>query len=123
MRMVRAATLIAVSVGFVSGAMARSTQDMETPLVPERPAAIRLSQGLPSDVEQRLGIPPNSANRGYRGRGGIPSDVEQQMRRRQFGDWGVFGGDDRLARCQARAHRRGLDGREFRRFVRYCMDR
>jgi hypothetical protein len=45
-------------------------------------------RNLPSDVEERMGIPPNAANpdgrRGrYRGRP-LPSDVEQRMRRRAY---------------------------------------
>jgi len=74
-------------------------------------AAQATGQNLPSDVEQRMGIRPNSANperdRGdrYEGRGRYSYD------------------DDRLARCQSRAHRRGLAGGHFRRFVLDCMER
>jgi hypothetical protein len=72
------------------------------------------AQNLPSDVEQKLGIPPNSANPGSRN--------QRDIYRYERGDRSSYA-EDRLARCQRRADRRGLDGREFRRFVRYCMDR
>jgi hypothetical protein len=77
-------------------------------------AAQATAQNLPSGVEQQLGIPPNSANPGgpYYGR----FEYRERRGERTFAD-------DRLARCQSRAHRRGLDGWEFRRFMRYCMDR
>ena len=47
-----------------------------------------LAQGLPSDVEQRLGLGPNRGipsdleQRGVRPGQPLPSDVEQQLRRR-----------------------------------------
>jgi hypothetical protein len=78
-------------------------------------AAQAAAQSLPSDVEQKLGIPRNSANPGgpYYGR---RFEYRERRGERTYAE-------DRLARCQWRAHQRGLDGWEFRRFVRYCMDR
>lgn len=51
-----------------------------------------LAQGLPSDVEQRLGVgrnrgvPSDLEQRGYRRGGPLPSDVEQQLRQRDYRD-------------------------------------
>jgi hypothetical protein len=48
------------------------------------------AQGLPSDVEQQLGLRPNSPipsdleQRGVRPGGPLPSDVEQQLRRQRY---------------------------------------
>jgi hypothetical protein len=46
-----------------------------------------VAQNLPSEVEEQLGIPPNSMNRdGRRDRyRPLPSDVEQKMRERAYG--------------------------------------
>jgi hypothetical protein len=81
-------------------------------------AAQATAQDLPSAVERELGIPRNSANPGgplYHRRHELLERLERRGERTYAGD--------RLDRCQWRAHRRGLDGWEFRRFVRYCMDR
>ena len=123
-----AAVVLATSVGFVASSMALPIQDMQAPIAPKQSAGTILTQNLTSDEEQKLGIPRNSANPDYRRGRGIPSE---DYRRGRGGAWEVeqgmgrrYGGyESRLAICQERAHRRGLDGREFRRFVRYCLDR
>jgi hypothetical protein len=53
-------------------------------------SSIGLSQGLPSDVEQQLGLRPGQAipsdleQRGVRPGAPLPSDVEQQLRRQRY---------------------------------------
>jgi hypothetical protein len=117
-------------------------------------AGSALSQGLPSDVENKLGLRKNAspaeverALADYQRSGRrLSSDTEQKLRawlrqrsdvdQRRAGpsDRGWEGprrrlddddldGDDRLARCERRAERRGLDGREFARYVRSCLQR
>ena len=142
MRMVPTALVAALAAGLVASAQA-AVPPMPTPNMPAVSGnqPVRLSQGLPSDVEQRMGIRPNSGNRDRRGgvpsdweqrnrRGGVPSDWEQRSRRGGVpSDWEQHGYragprfSDRRHSCEQRALRRGLDGREFRRFVHYCMDR
>jgi hypothetical protein len=129
MRMVVTALAAALAAG---GLVAAQAAVPPTP-IPDAPVLsgnqpLRLSQGLPSDVEQRMGIRPNSANRDRRG--GVPSDWEQHGRRGGVpSDWEQHGYragprfSDRRHYCEQRALRRGLDGREFQRFVRYCVDR
>jgi hypothetical protein len=123
--MLLAVSVSALCAGFTGTVTARTIQDMDGALTPERPAATRLSQNLPSELEQRLGIRPNSANPEYRRGRGVPSDFEQRRGyRRGYGD-GYGGGyrGEGAERCEGLAYRRGLVGREFRRFVRYCMER
>jgi hypothetical protein len=145
MKVVRGAAIAALIVGLplVAQASAPPAPGAHAPLVSAGSSAIRLSQGIPSDVEQKLGIPPNASRRHdverrYRGRG-LPSDVEQKLgirrnvpsdheqRRRHYGrsDRGWAGPpvyfDDRRAQCERRAHRRGLYGYEFARYVRWCV--
>jgi hypothetical protein len=119
MRLVCAVTAAALLVGLALTAQA-SAPSAQGPTVPDavRNTPPRLSQNLPSDVEQKLGIRPNSANRDRRG-------VEYRYNG-PGGPGGAFGGPgyrDRRDQCERRALQRGLDGREFRRFVRWCMDR
>jgi hypothetical protein len=114
-----------------------------------------LGQGLPSDVEQKLGLRKNAspaeverALSDYQRSGRrLPSDTEQKLRiwlsqqRAGPGRPGDFSGpprrydrdydrrsyergyEDLRDRCERRAERRGLDGRDFRRYVRDCLDR
>jgi hypothetical protein len=113
MRIVCAAAAAALLVGLALPAQASppSTQGPDVPGAAQS-NSLRLSQNLPSDLEQILGIRPNSANTDGRGvRSGL-------------GD--SFGGPayrDRRDHCGRRALQRGLDGREFRRYVRWCLDR
>jgi hypothetical protein len=112
MRIVCAAAAAALLVGLALTAQA-SAPSSQGPNVPAASGntQLRLSQNLPSDVEQRRGIPPNSANRDRRGGpGGFAGEPRYRDR-------------DRLGHCERRAHQRGLDGREFRRYVRWCLDR
>ena len=95
-------------------------------------APIVHAQNLPSDVEERLGIPPNalsddSGGRRYRPlpsdveqqlglrNGAVPSDVEQRMQRQAYGDYGYDShgdrrgrryGHQRVAECQTRYEER-----------------
>jgi hypothetical protein len=116
----------ALCVGFIAPATAHTIQGVDGPPTSERPAATRLSQNLPSEVEQRQGIRPNSANPERRG-GGRGGGYEGERRRGYGGGYEVerrrgYGGPD-VDRCEGIAYQRGLVGRDFRRFVRYCMER
>jgi hypothetical protein len=84
-------------------------------------AAQAAAQNLPSDVEQKLGIPRNSANPGYRGDGYERRRYEYREPRGQSG--GRTYAEDRLERCGQRANQRGLGGRDFQNYVVQCMDR
>jgi len=83
-------------------------------------AAPAAAQNLPSDVEQKLGIPRNSANPGYRG-DGYERRYEYREPRGQYG--GRSYADDRGNRCGWLANQRGLQGREFQNYVIRCMER
>ena len=63
------------------------------------------SQRLPSDVEQRMGIPPNAANSGRGRYRNPPSNWEQQMRRRSYQGYGHRYDDDYYDRRRYRAYR------------------
>jgi hypothetical protein len=55
-------------------------------------AAPASAQNLPSDLEEKLGIPPNSANPDGRSRyRNPPSDWEQKMRQRAYRNYGYNG--------------------------------
>jgi hypothetical protein len=122
-----------------------------------------LGQGLPSDVEDKLGLRKNASRAeveralsDYQRSGRrLPPETEQKLRvwmSRQGSDDGPrrgsggfsgpgspgrpsdFGGpprrserdyerDDYRDRCERRAERRGLHGREFRDYVRWCLER
>jgi hypothetical protein len=119
----------------LAAALVSSAQAAAPPITSPNASAVsgdqllRLSQNLPSDIEQRMGIRPNSANRDRRG--GVPSDWEQRGYRRggvpsNWEQHGYRAGprfSDRRHYCEQRALRRGLDGWEFRRYVRYCVER
>jgi hypothetical protein len=103
--------VLAASVGFVASSMALPTQDMQAPVAPKQSVGTILSPGLPSDVEQKLGIPRNSANPEYRGCRGIPSE---DYRRGRGWDvergWGIGGmGDMKDDSLSARIERIGAD--------------
>jgi hypothetical protein len=83
-------------------------------------AAQAAAQNLPSDVEQRLGIRPNSANQGNRG-DGYERHYEYREPRGQYG--GQARSNERLEHCARRANQRGLGGRDFQNYVVQCMDR
>jgi hypothetical protein len=83
-------------------------------------AAQAAAQNLPSDVEQKLGIPRNSANQGYRG-DGYERRYEYREPRGQYS--GQARSDERLEYCGRRANQRGLGGRDFQNYVVQCMER
>ena len=126
MRMFCAAVVAALVTSLAPAAQA-SVSSMPNPTPPSSSEnhPLRLAQGIPSDVEQRRGIRPNSANRDNRG--GVPSDWEQHGYGRRNVPSNVeqhgYRYGDRRSYCEQRGLRHGLDGREFRRFVRDCMDR
>jgi hypothetical protein len=64
------------------------------------------AQNLPSDVEEQLGIPPNSANpdRGGRSYRNPPSDWEQKMRHRAYRNYGYNGHEPRYSYRKAYGH-------------------
>jgi hypothetical protein len=133
------AAVVAALVTSLAPAVQASVSSMPNPTAPlsSENHPLRLAQGVPSDVEQRRGIRPNSARRDDRG--GVPSDWEQHRGGGVPSDWEQHGygrrnvpsnveqhgyrSGDRRSYCEQRGLRRGLDGREFRRFVRDCMDR
>jgi hypothetical protein len=126
MRMFCAAVVAALVTSLTPAAQASvASRPSPTPPSSSENHPLRLAQGVPSDVEQRRGIRPNSANRDDRS--GVPSDWEQHGYRRGNVPSNVeqhgYRSGDRRSYCEQRGLRRGLDGREFRRYVRDCMDR
>jgi hypothetical protein len=118
-------------------------------------AGSALSQGLPSDVEDKLRVRKNASPAEveralsdlHRSGRRLSPDTEQKVRawlrqrsdgddrragssdrrsdgpRRRLDDDDDVNGGDRVARCERRAERHGLDGNEFARFVRSCIQR
>jgi hypothetical protein len=109
--------------GFIGPAGARTIHDSDSLPTAERAAAMRLSQNLPSNVEQQLGIRPNSANPGHDRGGGRRGGRYEVEQRRGYGGRGYRGVSPEVDRCEGIAAQRGLVGRDFSRFVRYCLER
>jgi hypothetical protein len=94
-------------------------------------------QGVPSDVEDKLGLRKNASPAEVEralsdfSRSGrrLPPDTERKLQiwfRQQRAGGGSGRGyneGDLRDRCERRAERRGLRGYEFRQYVRSCLER
>ena len=72
-----------------------------------------LAQNLPSELEERLGVPPNAINPD-RGGHPLPSNVEQQMRRQAYGRQRYYDDDD-----ESYERRRYRPARQYNRYPHY----
>ena len=93
-------------------------------------------QGLPSDVEDKLGLRKNASPAEVEralsdfSRSGrrLPPDTERKLQiwlrqQRAGGPGRDYNEGDLQDRCERRAERRGLRGSEFRQYVRWCLER